>query len=56
MKPKEKVGMVIQIEKEDRLLLKRRLLELEEDGIKMTSSEFASLCFKIGLKNYKDEK
>lgn len=49
MGKKFKTGLVIQIEKEDRLKLKRRLLELEEIGVEMTASEYASKCFKIGL-------
>jgi len=51
MAKKVKTGMVIEIEKEDRLKLKRRLLELEEIGVRMTASQYASKCFKIGLLN-----
>jgi len=51
MARKIKTGLVIEIEKEDRLKLKRRLLALEEIGVRMTASQFASKCFKIGLKS-----
>ena len=49
MKDKKTIGIVIEVEKVDRLKLKKRVLESEENGEKTTASKLASKYFKIGL-------
>ncbi len=45
----KKTGLVITLSFEDKLLLKKHQLHLEELGVKRTLSELASDIFSIGL-------
>ena len=46
---KKNTGIVIQLSFEDKLLLKKHQLHLEEIGVKKTLAELASDIFAVGL-------
>jgi hypothetical protein len=51
MAKKDKISIAITVSKEDNLLLKQHLLNLENLGVIKTKSEIASDLFVIGLHN-----
>jgi len=59
MAKKEKTGIAIDVSKEDNLLLKQYILNLENIGIYKTKSQAASKLFTVGLyneiKNFSDD-